>query len=384
MNINILIVDDKEENLVALEDVLDDLAVENINIISALDANKALQIALEIKIELIISDIQMPNMNGFEMAEILKNNNRTKDIPIVFLTAAFKAEEFIEKGYNIGAIDYFLKPIEKFSFLNKINLYIELFIKNRKLEDYSKDLELRVKKEVEKNMVQEKQLLIQSRLAAMGEMIANISHQWKQPLSALSYMIQLLQFKPITSKEQSDKLIEKAMPQIDYLSNTIEDFRTFFIEEKENVEFDIKDGVNSALTIVTKTLENNQIILNIDAINDFELNGKQNTFAQVIINILNNSRDALVSNHIENKIITIKYGTNNLGVNYITIEDNAGGIPKDVLPKIFEPYFTTKFKNQGTGIGLYMSKMIIENQMGGKLEASNSTIGAIFKIEFKG
>jgi C4-dicarboxylate-specific signal transduction histidine kinase len=231
---------------------------------------------------------------------------------------------------------------------------------------------------------QQQMLAEQSRLAAMGEMIANISHQWKQPLSALSYMIQILQFKPIENKKQSDDLVEKALPQIDYLSNTIEDFRTFFMKEKENVDFNIQDAIKSALTIVGKALENNQIILKINTINDFELNGKQNTFAQVIINILNNAKDILVSNHIENKIITIKYGTNKLNVNYITIEDNAGGIPKDILSKIFEPYFTTKFKNQGTGIGLYMSKMIIENQMGGKLEASNSTIGAIFKIEFKG
>jgi C4-dicarboxylate-specific signal transduction histidine kinase len=118
------------------------------------------------------------------------------------------------------------------------------------------------------------------------------------------------------------------------------------------------------------------------ASDDYVLYGKQNTFAQVIINILNNAKDALVSNHIENKTVIIKYGQQD-NVNYLSIEDNAGGIPNDVLPKIFEPYFTTKFKDQGTGIGLYMSKMIVENQMGGLLEALNSTNGAIFKIEFK-
>jgi signal transduction histidine kinase len=373
MDINILIVDDKEENLMVLEDILDDLAMQNINIISALDANQALQIALETKIDLIISDIQMPNINGFEMAKILKDIKKTKDIPIIFLTAAFKAEEFIDKGYDVGAIDYFLKPIERYAFLNKINMYVQLFQKEKNLQ-----------KQLEIIQQQQETLIEQSRFASMGEMIANISHQWKQPLSALSYMIQILQFKPIENKKQSDELLEKALPQIDYLSNTIEDFRTFFIEEKENHIFNIEDGIKNALTIVGKTLETNQINLSTDAKDNFILNGKQNTFAQVIINILNNAKDALVSNRIENKIINIKYGTNELGVNYITIEDNANGIPSDILPKIFEPYFTTKFQNQGTGIGLYMSKMIIENQMGGKLEATNSIIGAIFKIEFKG
>jgi len=138
MTVNILIVDDIEANLITLEDLLEDAAsYENMKIHAALSASEALEIALNTKIDLILSDIQMPHMSGFEMVEILKSSKKTKDIPVVFLTAAFKSDEFQKQGYEVGAVDYFLKPIERYQFINKINLYTDNILKQKDLESHN-------------------------------------------------------------------------------------------------------------------------------------------------------------------------------------------------------------------------------------------------------
>lgn len=136
MEINLLIVDDIEENLYALEVLLEELEIENehfngLNIISSLSGEEALRIALKENIDLILLDVRMPGMDGFEVAEILKSSNKTSQIPIIFVTAEFKSEEFVNRGYKVGALDYFTKPIEKFQFLNKIKLYISLFLSKK-------------------------------------------------------------------------------------------------------------------------------------------------------------------------------------------------------------------------------------------------------------
>jgi signal transduction histidine kinase len=373
MNINILIVDDKEENLMVLEDVLDDLTVQNINIISALDAHKALEIALSRKIDLIISDIQMPNINGFEMAKILKDIKKTRNIPIIFLTAAFKAEEFIDKGYEVGAIDYFLKPIERYSFLNKINMYIQLFQKEKVLQN---QLELINK--------QQEQLIDQSRFASMGEMISMIAHQWRQPLSSMAGIVAPLDLKYKMGMEIDPKdAISRFARQnevVQHLSRTIEDFLGFFKDTGYDELISIKQIIETPQRLMSSGLKQQnvdfEVVYTIDKETQFQT--KPSKFDQVLMNIYKNALDEFKSKDIKEPkliVVTTEYESNII----IEISDNAGGIPEDILPNIWDAYFSTKDKN-GTGIGLYMTRILVEKHLKGTIEAFNRDGGAVFTI----
>jgi signal transduction histidine kinase len=369
-----------------LEDVLGELKYHDIiNIISTKSAKDALKVVLQQSIDLIISDIQMPQMNGFEMASIIKANKKTKDIPIIFLTAAFKAEEFMSQGYEVGAIDYFLKPIEKYSFLNKIHLYTELFLKNRELEFYAKDLEIKVKDEIDKNIKQEKQLLIQNRSAAMGDMMGAIIHQWKQPLNSISMSMQALAIEfedglDNVDIEAIDEYRDIVKRQIKNMSSTMDDFQNFFKPQIKQT-FKLYNNIEHIKRLIGAVYKINNIgiISNIDE--DIEIFGYENELNQVIINILNNARDAINENNSEIRDIFIS-GYNKDDKTILTIQDCANGVPEDIIDDIFKPYITTKSATNGTGIGLDMSKTIID-KANGTIAVENS-IKVIDDIEYKG
>jgi signal transduction histidine kinase len=225
----------------------------------------------------------------------------------------------------------------------------------------------------------------------MGEMIGNIAHQWRQPLTAAKATIQAIEFKSRLGKLDNDFLSKKskeASELIDYMSNTIDDFRNFFLPSKQKVEFDLINSFNSINTIVASQLKNNNMELLLDdKIKDIKVSGYPNEFQQVVINMINNSKDAIKSRiekkEIDNGLIEVKISNENQDYFDIEIIDNGGGIPKDIINKIFEPYFTTKFESNGTGLGLYMSKAIIETNMGGKLFVENIGSGTKFTIRLK-
>ncbi len=225
-------------------------------------------------------------------------------------------------------------------------------------------------------------LLRQSRQAAMGEMIGNIAHQWRQPLNTLGLLIQRIQ---ITEKEERldddfiDNIVDKSMDVIDKMSNTIDDFRNFFKPNKRKELFYINNAIDSALSLIFANLNDKDIKLNFNKNNNFKISGFPNEFSQVILNLLSNSKDAIDDKSIKDGEISIKIYTNHFNI-IIEIEDNGGGIKEEILEHIFEPYFTTKEEGNGTGVGLYMSKMIIENNMNGKLLVENSEFGAIFRV----
>ena len=221
----------------------------------------------------------------------------------------------------------------------------------------------------------------QSKLASMGEMIGAIAHQWRQPLNELSIRIQKLKYN--YAKEEVNEafildFIQKNKKTIDFMSKTIDDFRNFFRIDKEKMDFNIRTAIEEVLNIQTAQLKSHNIKLDIIG-EDFIYKGFKTEFQQVIINLITNSKDALVSNKtVEPKIkIEIKKGI-------IILSDNGGGIKEEVLNRIFEPYFTTKEQGDGTGMGLYMSKMIIEDNMDGKIDIINSRDGIITTIELRG
>jgi len=245
------------------------------------------------------------------------------------------------------------------------------------------NLEDEVIGEIEKNKQQQLLMLHQSRLAQMGEMISMIAHQWRQPLNSLSMLNQ-----SIVLKYNRDKLDEKFIiyfkensnKQIQGMSKTIDDFRDFFKPEKEKVEFCINDVLNDTLEMVKPIFCQNQIDIKFDIKKEFKIIGYQNELGQAILNIVNNAKDALVENEIKNKQIIINLTQDDKSI-VLTIKDNAGGILQNIIDKIFDPYFSTKDEKNGTGLGLYMAKMIIEEHMDGKLSVSNDEDGAKFTIK---
>jgi len=263
-------------------------------------------------------------------------------------------------------------------------LHTALETKSIELQKLNNELEKRIHDAVQESKAKDHLMAQQSKLASMGEMIGNIAHQWRQPLNALSLLLQKQQIfyeRGVLTPDKIQESVEKGTMLINKMSSTIDDFRDFFKPSKQKVIFDIKHAIDSTLELIDAALYNQNIRLNIDIQEGNKIYGYENEFSQVILNIINNAKDALVQKKIQNSEINLQtYLKDN--IIHLQICDNAGGIADNHLNKIFEPYFTTKEEGQGTGIGLYMSKMIIEENMGGKVYAENKNQGACFTISF--
>ncbi len=252
--------------------------------------------------------------------------------------------------------------------LNELKIVINNMIDN--LED-------KIQEEINKRLYQEQILIQQSKLAAMGEMIGNIAHQWRQPLSQISAihmnMIATYEFNEFTQKYLNEKIDEADM-LTSYMSQTISDFQSFFKPKEKKEIFSTKESFKKAYSIIKSALTYHNIELILDVIDDEKINGYKNEYSQVILNILSNSKDILVERKIKSPkiLVTIKSIDN---YNLLVVEDNAGGIEDTIINKIFDP------KAQGTGIGLYMSKNIIEREMNGLICVKNTSLGACFTIK---
>jgi PAS domain S-box-containing protein len=229
----------------------------------------------------------------------------------------------------------------------------------------------------------EGQLLYQNRLAAMGDMINNIAHQWRQPLNVIGLILQNLQLSFESGEVTKDVLnreIDEAMQVIQNMSNTINDFSNFFKQDKQKHEFIIAKAVTQTVELITPSLQKNHIEIELLLDENIIVSGFKNEYMQALFNIVANAKDVLLERQIKEPRITIRaFSENNLSV--VTVHDNGGGIVDSILPKIFEPYFSTKGPGYGTGVGLYMSKVIIDKNMGGRLTVSNIQGGAEFRIE---
>jgi PAS domain S-box-containing protein len=229
----------------------------------------------------------------------------------------------------------------------------------------------------------ERLLVLQSRQAALGEMIENIAHQWRQPLNTLGLILQDLPLA-YESGELSgaclDDTVDKAMEQILHMSQTMDDFRNFYRPDKEKVSFKVQRVVFKTLSLIAGNFKSLNISVETNVMGDPVIVGYPNEYSQVLLNILLNARDAFSERKVACPKIRINLGVEN-GKNIVTISDNAGGVPDDVINRIFEPYVTTKGPDKGTGVGLFMSKTIIEKNMDGSLSVRNTGQGAEFRIE---
>ncbi|MDN5054912.1 sensor histidine kinase [Aliarcobacter butzleri] len=296
------------------------------------------------------------------------------------------------KKFANNELDYRIKVTSTDEIGQLENSFNEMAGKIEKLISQEKklntELEEKVIVETSKQKEQEQLLIQQTRLAAMGEMIGNIAHQWRQPLNALGLILQNLKFSyeiGELDEKMIDKSVKKATMLTENMSKTIDDFRNFFRPNKAKENFKINEGTTKAIELIESTFEHNNIKLEKDfASSEIEFFGFANEFSQVILNLLTNAKDAVLENKIENPLIIIQTKIDDEYI-YISIKDNGLGIKDEIINKIFEPYFTTKDEGKGTGIGLYMSKIIIENNMNGKIEVKNEQNGAnvIIKLPIK-
>lgn len=275
-------------------------------------------------------------------------------------------------------------------FLFLLVFIISYYFYSKRLKELNNILQQTVNSEVSKNNEKNKLLFQQNKMAAMGEMIENIAHQWRQPLSIITTAASSIKLKKefgILEDKEYNECLEHIIDTANYLSNTVDDFRYYFTPNKNKNKFYTQELINKSIKLVSVSFneKNIKIVKNIE---NFEIFTFENELLQTIINILNNAKDELIKkeeNEIKLVFINLFKNENNL---IIEIKDNADGIKEEIIDRIFEPYFTTKHKSKGTGIGLYMCEEIIVKHIKGKIEVYNETYeyeekafkGAVFKI----
>jgi len=277
--------------------------------------------------------------------------------------------------------------------------------KTRQLEDLTRNLEKKVAEEIAVRMKNERMMMQQSKLAAMGEMLGAIAHQWRQPLNVVGLIVQRIEDAYARGKldrEYLEETVEKAMSQILHMSKTIDDFRSFYKPDKEKTVFDAMRAVGDVLSLVSAQLAADNIIYRLTCHThgktfeneadvvfcaEIAVEGFRNEFEHAILNLVNNARDAIIDKKARGGIVASERGLLSFdfydanGKVIIKVSDNGGGIPLEAMGSLFDPYFTTKEATKGTGLGLYLSKVIVEDHMQGTLSADNTEEGAIFTIE---
>lgn len=247
--------------------------------------------------------------------------------------------------------------------------------KTKELQALNSDLEKKIVYEVEQSRQKDQIMFEQSRFAAMGEMVGNIAHQWRQPLNALVLVVQSFQMKKMVGKLDDkfiDSQVDEGMKLASSMSKTIDDFRDFFKPNKQEETFSINTTIKEAIDLVKVYYTKLDIKINLVCVNDFDAIGYPNEFAQVIMNLLSNSKDILCDKkNPKSNIDIIVDRDKEKNEGKISVIDNGGGIDNEVIDRMFEPYFTTKHQSSGTGIGLYMSKEIVEKHMHGLIWAQN-------------
>jgi CheY-like chemotaxis protein/anti-sigma regulatory factor (Ser/Thr protein kinase) len=373
----VLIIDDESINIDVLCGILDN----KYEILVALDGKSAIDILNHEKVDLILLDIMMPNMDGFETCEKIKENENLKNIPIIFSTAKTD-EDSIENAYKVGAVDYIVKPLKAKEVIARVKNHI--FINSKKQE-----LEEKVQKEVEKNIAKEKILVQKSKIASIGEMMDAVAHQWKQPIGIINMIVAQIVLKDKMKKDITSQDIQglevKVREQTTHMNDTLNSFRKFFSEKQNKVYINLKKEINSILDLVRDDIIKHKLKVSVSGDDSIDYELIESDFKHVIINFISNSKDAFNENKIENRIIDIKFFKHENSLKLIYC-DNAGGIDKENIEDIFKIYITTKEENEGSGIGLYLCKQIMEKIDATidveNIKSNDTNIGAKFTLTF--
>jgi PAS domain S-box-containing protein len=291
--------------------------------------------------------------------------------------------EFIAIRYDVTKEVLYKKELElKEKELQELNVDLEKRVKDKtkELQELNETLELRVQEEIKKNEQKQKLLFWQSRLASLGEMLANIAHQWRQPLTELNLTLFSIKKAALNNNiDEVEDLYTDSKKIIKSMSQTIDDFTNFFRPDKQKHLFYVSDSINESISLLDRIIKKEMIQIKTD-IDDLQVLGVSNELTQVIINLIKNSKDAFVQNAILIREINITAKKEKNFV-IIKVQDNAGGIPKKYIEKVFEPYFSTKHPSSGIGLGLFMSKMICEQGLNGFLDVKSNKKNTIFTIK---
>ncbi|MBF0320238.1 MAG: response regulator [Nitrospirae bacterium] len=359
--------------------------------------------------DIVLMDITLKGeLDGIETAGLI---HKQYNIPIIYMTA-HSEKGTVERAKITNPYGYLLKPVNTKELQIALDVSLYKSVADKEKAELTEKLlsmthELKRKNELleQVNKEKEEMLVQQSKMAAMGEMIRAIAHQWKQPLNILGLVVQDIQDSyeyGELDKSQIDRSVNETLKQIDFMSNTIEDFQNFMKPDKGKQVFNVQQAAGEIFFLLSAQLKANYIsysltchihnksfrsFTEIEVCKECEITSYNNEFKQVILNLVSNSKDAILNRRgkglmeetDEGNIIIDLYSKDNKII--IEQTDNGGGIPEEHIAKVFDTYFTTKGKGKGSGIGLYMSKVIIEQHMGGSIHASNGKNGAVFTIE---
>jgi len=370
------------------------------------------------KPDIVITDIMMPKMNGLEM--IRKIRQEGISVKIVVVSAYSEKENFL-RSITLGVNNFLIKPISYRDLLKIIDelasltfkdkkideerLYRykaqeelkeahlelesrvierthELAIANKQLREFQETLQDKIVKSVSEIRMKDHIMMLQSRQAVMGEMIGHIGHQWRQPLNTIGLLTQSMLFSFRNNKLNEnifEERVDKIMEILDTMSVTIDDFRDFFNPNREKMTFAAGKTITKTMSFVENSFQKHNINLTFTKTDECLIEGFENQYSQLVMNLLINAKDALVQNCENDRNVIIRLSSQ-MGKSCLEVEDNAGGIAADIKEHIFEPYFTTKKEHEGTGLGLYICRTIVEKNMKGSIELKNTPTGTIFYI----
>ena len=361
----VLVVDDVADNVQVLLSALKN----DFSVLAATNGKDAIELSLgENQPDIILLDVLMPDMDGYEVCKRLKADDKTKDIPVIFITILDENESEL-KGLELGAVDYITKPIIPELVRARVSNHIELKHHRDNLQEMLKE--------------KDELMINQSSNAAMGEMIEMIVHQWRQPLTSINSIANTEIVKIELGEKFDSELLKISMENItntvEYLSRTLDDFKGFFLKNKEKNNVKMVGVIATAQNILGDCLDVNNISISIKDDNHLSLETNVQSLLQVFINLIKNAKEALKENRAKDRSINITVSDDDKNI-ITTFCDNGGGVPEDIIDKIFESHFSTKDKKDGTGIGLYMSKIIVEKHLNGTISVENSKDGACFKV----
>lgn len=352
----ILIVDDTSSNIDILLEFLHEY-----DLVVATSGDEALKIInQEEMIDLILLDIMMPNMDGFEVCETLKKDPIHSKIPIIFLTAKLD-DKSIEKAFEVGGVDYLAKPFRPVELLARIKTHLKL-------------------------IEQQKEIALKNKYNALKDLIGNISHQWKQPLSVITTSISGMMIQKelnSLSDEDFEQFCNVSLESCDYLNNTIEQFNVF-LQSKERRDHNLHTLITQNSFLLTTETDNIELIIDIEPSIECFFNGMD--LLHILQVITNNSKDILKDK--QQKVIFIEgYLKNNFI--HLRIYDNGGGIDPSIIDRIFEPYFTTEHRSLGKGMNLFKIYSLVTHSLDGKISVQNKEFelnnkkykGACFEIQ---
>lgn len=367
-NIHVLVVDDSKffaNHVTAI------LKNQNYTVYTCLESPKVYGMLKSLPINLVVTDLEMPEMDGIELLREIRKDDEFLDLPIIGLSGT-NNQDLISRLLKSGANDFLSKPFTTENLLLKVDISVSLHKKQRKLMELNQYLQEEIARSVEEIRSRDQIMELDNRHAQMGQMVGSLIHQWKQPLHAINLATDYI--KNFSAEDEvTIEMVDTIQDQVYFLNDTMNHFRDFFKPAKEQVNFSVLGAFRDVIKMLKDTYVAIDIVLEGD--DSLHVLGYPNEFAQVIINLFSNAQDAFVIHQIVKPciMVNVKHADGNI---ITTICDNAGGIPDKIIKTLFMQYVSTK-GDSGTGIGLHLSRLII-TKMNGIIDVENQEDGACF------